>query len=195
MMSGLLLGALAVAVLVELAVIAGIVVSIVWPEHRIWPPGSVSWKFWYYWGGSMIVFGALTVVGIRDAGSFIFTAVGWDIVGGILAVAGFTFAGWAGYTFRMRESFGLEGDLYTDGPYQYTRNPQYVGMFAVLAGILFVVNSLLLIVGMLPVFVWMALLPFAEEPWLREQFDEEYEAYCREVPRFLGRRTLTNLLE
>lgn len=194
-MRGLLLGALAVAVLVEFAVIVAISVSIVWPDYRIWPPSSVSWKFWYYWGGSTIVFGALTVVGIYDAGSFIFTTAIWDVIGGILLIAGLAFAGWAGYTFRMRESFGLDGELYTSGPYQYSRNPQYVGMFATLVGILLIVNSVLLIVGMSPVFVWMALLPFAEEPWLREQFGKEYEAYFRTVPRFLGFRTIKRLLE
>ncbi|MFB6202720.1 MAG: isoprenylcysteine carboxylmethyltransferase family protein [Halorhabdus sp.] len=193
MASGLVMGALTVAVVVELAVIAAIAVSIVWPEHRVWPPGSVSWKFWYYWGGSTVVFAALTVVAVRDAGSFVLTGITWDVAGGILAVAGFAFAGWAGYTFRMRESFGLEGGLYTDGPYQYSRNPQYVGMVAVLLGVLLIVNSLFLIVGMLPVFIWTTLLPFAEEPWLRDQFGDDYTEYCQSVPRFLGRRTIQRL--
>jgi len=157
----LLLGALTVALLSEAAVIARIVISIVHPEYRIWPPGDVSWKFWYYWGGSLVTFGALTIVGYYDAGSFLFADRVWDWLGGGLALSGVAFAGWAGYTFRMRESFGLEGDLYTGGPYQCNRNPQYVGMYAALLGVLLLVNSTLLIVGMLPVFVWMALLPFS----------------------------------
>jgi len=126
----LVLGALTVALLSEAAVIAGIVISIVHPEYRIWPPGDVSWKFWYYWGGSLVTFGALATVGYYDAGSFLLAGHVWDWLGGLLVLSGFAFAGWAGYTFRMRESFGLEGDLYTGGPYQYSRNPQYVGMSA-----------------------------------------------------------------
>lgn len=54
-------------------------------------------------------------------------------------------------------------------------------------------NSSYLVVGTLPVFVWIALLPVAEEPWLEEQFGDAYEVYRREVPRFVGLRTITNL--
>ncbi|MDH3622522.1 MAG: hypothetical protein OES69_13780 [Myxococcales bacterium] len=35
---------------------------------------------------------------------------------------------------------------------------------------------------------WFALTPFTEEPWLRKQYGEAYDAYCQRVPRFLGRR-------
>jgi len=195
MTGSLVNGALTIALLVEAAVITGIIVSIIRPEYRIWPPGDVSWKFWYYWGGSLVTFGALAIVGYYDAGNFLFADRVWDWLGGGLALSGVAFAGWAGYTFRMRESFGLEGDLYTGGPYQCNRNPQYVGMYAALLGVLLLVNSTLLIVGMLPVFVWMALLPFAEEPWLHETFGEEYDAYQRDVPRFLGIRTVANVFD
>jgi protein-S-isoprenylcysteine O-methyltransferase Ste14 len=26
---------------------------------------------------------------------------------------------------------------------------------------------------------------FVEEPWLRDQFKEDYDAYCKEVPSFI----------
>lgn len=183
--------ALASALLVEGAVVAGIVVSIVFPDHRIWPPGGVSWKFWYYWGGSAVAVAALAVVGYLDAGSFVFAAEVWDWIGGVLVAGGLAFAGWSGYTFRMRESFGLEGELYTGGPYQYSRNPQYVGMFGVLTGSWLIVNATLLSVGFLPMVVWIWLLPRAEEPWLYERFGETYEEYRESVPRFLGIRTFS----
>lgn len=195
MLDTLVLASLGIALLTELAVVAALVVSVVRPEHRVWPPGDVSWRFWFYWGASTVAFVALTYVGYRTAGTFLFRGRNWDLLGGALAVAGLAVAGWAGYTFRMAESFGLEGELHTDGPYHYTRNPQYVGMYATLAGVVLVVNSRLLLVGLLPVAVWMYLLPLAEEPWLREQFGSEYERYCRRVPRFLGIRTLRRLRE
>jgi protein-S-isoprenylcysteine O-methyltransferase Ste14 len=31
------------------------------------------------------------------------------------------------------------------------------------------------------------LAPYTEEPWLEERYGEEYEAYKRIVPRFIGR--------
>jgi protein-S-isoprenylcysteine O-methyltransferase Ste14 len=36
---------------------------------------------------------------------------------------------------------------------------------------------------------WLALLPFAEEPWLEAEFGENYERYCDRVPRFVGWKT------
>lgn len=147
-------------------------------------------KFWYYWGGSAVAVGALAVVGYLDAGSFVFTGGIWNWTGGALVAGGLAFAGWSGYTFRMRESFGLEGELYTGGPYRYSRNPQYVGMVGILTGTALIVNARLLYIGFFPMFVWIWLLPRAEEPWLHERFGETYEDYRESVPRFLGIRTL-----
>ena len=33
--------------------------------------------------------------------------------------------------------------------------------------------------------IWFLLTPFVEEPWLREQFKEEYYDYYKKVPRFI----------
>lgn len=189
------MGALTIAILAEGAVISGIVVSIVSPEYRLWPPGDVSWRFWYYWVGSTITFAALALVGYLDAGSFVLTSWIWDWIGGGFVVTGTAFAGWSGYLFRLQESFGLEGELYTGGPYRYSRNPQYVGLFGDFIGIALIVNSKLLIIGLSPILVWLWLLPRAEEPWLRDRFDEEYEEYRASVPRFLGIRSFTRLLD
>lgn len=115
MIDTVVLGALTIAVFGEVTVIAGLLVSVVFPDHRLWPPGDVSWNFLWYWGGSAITFAALAVVGSLDAGSFVFTARLWDWIGTVLLVLGTGFAGWSGYLFRMRECFGLEGELYTGG--------------------------------------------------------------------------------
>lgn len=184
------LGALTIAVLGEGTVITGLLVSVVFPDHRLWPPGDVSWNFLWYWGGSAITFAALAVVGYLDTGSFVFTARLWDWIGTVLLASGTAFAGWSGYLFRMRESFGLEGELYTGGPYQYSRNPQYVGMVGIITGIGLIVNATFLCIGFFPMVVWIWLLPRAEEPWLHERFGDEYEEYRESVPRFLGIRSL-----
>ncbi len=40
---------------------------------------------------------------------------------------------------------------------------------------------------------WWLVMPFAEEPWLREQYGEAYEQYAARVPRFVGRGTIRAL--
>lgn len=82
------------------------------------------------------------------------------------------------------------GELYTDGLYARTRNPQYVGMIIGVIGFTFLVNALTVAVLCLLHICWLVLLPFAEEPWLRAQFGDEYDAYCDCVPRFVSRRTI-----
>ena len=43
--------------------------------------------------------------------------------------------------------------------------------------------------------VWTFLLPFAEEPWLEEEYGKDYETYRERVPRFIGGKTLVELIQ
>ena len=79
--------------------------------------------------------------------------------------------------------------LVVGGPFRWVRNPGYVAVVAVVVG-------QALRFGSGAVLAWAAFLAvafhlfvvFYEEPTLRRQFGQEYEAYCREVPRWLPRR-------
>jgi protein-S-isoprenylcysteine O-methyltransferase Ste14 len=89
--------------------------------------------------------------------------------------------------FLGRRSFGQEiGKLHTKGIYQYSRNPQLVG------GFLFVVGYALLWPswpGLLWASLWLPvsyLMVGAEEEHLRQVFGDEYTAYCRCTPRYVG---------
>ncbi len=195
MAGSLTTGALVVALLAETAVVAGLVVSIVRPARRVWPPGEVSWRFWYYWGAAGVAAGSLAGVAVLDAGTFVFAPRVWNWMGTGMLVLGAGLTAWAGRTLRLRESIGVEAGLQTDGPYRYSRNPQLVGISTAVLGLLLVVNSTLLVVGVLPAVLWLLLLPRAEEPWLCQQFGDEYEAYCDEVPRFVGRKSVRRLIE
>jgi len=39
-----------------------------------------------------------------------------------------------------------------------------------------------------------ALFPFAEEPWLREQYGQEYDEYRKRISRFIGRDLVKKLI-
>ncbi|QSG11532.1 Putative protein-S-isoprenylcysteine methyltransferase [Halapricum desulfuricans] len=189
------IGSLALALLAETAEIAALAVSVRWPDRRMWPPGEIDRRWLFYWGNTAVVVGALSVVAFHDAESWVFAGLVWDVLGGGLVVVGGALAVWAGRTLRLRESVGLGGLLVTDGPYRYSRNPQLIGIGLVAIGVLVAVNSTLLTVGAIPGVIWLWLLPVAEEPWLAEQFGEEYRAYQRIVPRFVGWRTIDRLLD
>jgi protein-S-isoprenylcysteine O-methyltransferase Ste14 len=74
------------------------------------------------------------------------------------------------------------------GLYRVVRNPMYVGVVTLLVG-----EALLF--GSAAIAVWAALLAIAfhlrvlryEEPVLRRTFGADFDAYCREVPRWLPR--------
>lgn len=71
------------------------------------------------------------------------------------------------------------------GPYRWVRNPMYVGVLAMILGQAILFHSWLLVGYAL--LVWLVVHLFVvlvEEPSLRQQFGESYEAYLRSVPRW-----------
>ena len=76
------------------------------------------------------------------------------------------------------------GNLTKFGPYQWSRNPQYVGWFLFLLG--FALNdwSLWCFAALLVVVVSLHLLILVEEEHLTRVFGEQYVLYCHEVPRY-----------
>jgi protein-S-isoprenylcysteine O-methyltransferase Ste14 len=108
----------------------------------------------------------------------------WDMLaaGIVLTAAAECWRIWAAGTIHKTE------ELTTGGPYAYARHPLYVGSFlhavayALMSGRW---ESFLII---LPLFclVYGAAVTI-EEQMLFKLFGEQYEAYCRRVPRFLPR--------
>jgi len=79
--------------------------------------------------------------------------------------------------------------LVVTGWYRYVRNPMYVAVVAVIVGqgLLFG-NTRVLVYG---VVVWLAFHLFViayEEPTLRATFGAEYEAFCRQVSRWIPQK-------
>ncbi|MBI3360042.1 MAG: isoprenylcysteine carboxylmethyltransferase family protein [Chloroflexi bacterium] len=93
-------------------------------------------------------------------------------------------AGFVGTTARGRETHAEA--LLTAGPYAYVRNPMYLGILilvtatAAMSGLWYAP----FIAWTIYTFVYSHVIPY-EEAYLRERFGEEYEAYCRAVPRLM----------
>lgn len=114
-------------------------------------------------------------------------------VGLPLAIAGELLRCWAvGYAgVTTRHDAVTAPELVTGGPYGYVRNPLYLGNFVTAAGyaIAFTGKNTAfaragLIAGSLAAMaaVYAAIVPH-EEAFLRQQFGQEFEWYCKRVPR------------
>ena len=119
-----------------------------------------------------------------------FTAPLWQFVGGAILLAGMILLVLANGLFARAKTdvipFRNVTALVTEGVFCFSRNPMYLGMFAVLAGCAVTVGAL----TTLPVpFIFAAIIQYRfilpEEAMLRELFPEDYPAYCARVRRWL----------
>jgi protein-S-isoprenylcysteine O-methyltransferase Ste14 len=115
-----------------------------------------------------------------------------DLVGVALCIAGQVIRG-AVIGFAYIKRGGLNKQVYADtlvtkGIFGVTRNPLYVGNLLAAAGILVVHNNpmVYLIGGVFTLASYQAIV-LTEERFLRNKFGEEFEQYCREVPRWRPR--------
>jgi protein-S-isoprenylcysteine O-methyltransferase Ste14 len=76
--------------------------------------------------------------------------------------------------------------LVTSGLFRFSRNPIYLAMGVLMAGVALAVNSLALLVMIAP---WAVVMRYGviarEERYLEGKFGEDYRAYCRRVRRWL----------
>jgi protein-S-isoprenylcysteine O-methyltransferase Ste14 len=78
--------------------------------------------------------------------------------------------------------------LVVNGLYRFIRNPMYVGVAAMIAGQSGYYRSTSIGIYLLIVLLaFHAFVRLYEEPTLRRLFGEQYEVYCRSVPRWLPR--------
>jgi protein-S-isoprenylcysteine O-methyltransferase Ste14 len=63
-----------------------------------------------------------------------------------------------------------------------------VAEILIYVGIILVTKSLFAAVTGTIMMSWFFMAPFAEEPWLAQQFGRDYEEYRKNVPRFIGLR-------
>ena len=72
------------------------------------------------------------------------------------------------------------------GPYRFTRNPMYTGMtLAYVGGVLLLGDAWPLLLLPIVLFLLVRLVIAREERYLASAFPDDYDAYCREVRRWL----------
>jgi protein-S-isoprenylcysteine O-methyltransferase Ste14 len=154
---------------------------------RFWPPPSHrSWQFFVAWLAALLVGVNFLFLGLLDFDSFVLPDLRLRLP---LALACFLLATllglWVYSVFPLRATLGLEVKLVTKGPYQFSRNPQYLCDSLSILGYMILTNSWMVwVLGILGL-VLNGLAPFTEEPWLEERFGEAYREYKRKVPRFI----------
>lgn len=79
-------------------------------------------------------------------------------------------------------------DLVTEGVYAHVRNPMYVGNFLILVGLAIIWGSPLAFAIGVPLvgFLYFSIV-VSEEAYLRDKFGAAYDAYARDVNRFVPR--------
>lgn len=76
--------------------------------------------------------------------------------------------------------------LIINGLYRYVRNPIYLGALLFQLGyVLWSCSSFMIVYFLFFVLAYQVLIVLIEEPILRHMFGERYQAYCRQVPRWI----------
>jgi protein-S-isoprenylcysteine O-methyltransferase Ste14 len=118
------------------------------------------------------------------------SGISW-IIGAPLMVMGVGVTAWSIFHFLKVKGtpvpFNPPPKLVVTGPYRYVRNPMLTGVFLLLFGIGFAIQSLSLVLLFAPLYVLMHVweLKAIEEPELERRLGEDYVAYRRRTPMFV----------
>src|SRR6478672_11039332 len=113
-----------------------------------------------------------------------------DVVGGVLFVLGVIVAGSGWWTFHKAGTTRVPGQVSSTfvswGPYQYTRNPMYVGLSLGYMGEAFLLRQVwpALLLPLTLVYLQRVVIPL-EETRLRETFGSAYTDYRARVRRWI----------
>jgi protein-S-isoprenylcysteine O-methyltransferase Ste14 len=112
----------------------------------------------------------------------------WNAYLGLLLVLlGFVIAFGTMAWFGLGRAFGRRRTgLVQSGPYRWSRNPQILGGYLLVAGIALQRPSLYVVSWIVLYGMIGHMMILSEEENLWRQFGEDYDQYCRQVPRYLG---------
>ena len=93
-------------------------------------------------------------------------------------------------SWRVGVSYEEKTDLITDGIYQISRNPAFLGFDLVYIGMCFMFfNPVLVVTSILAIIMFHLQIKYVEEPFLKQEFKEQYLQYYQQVNRYIGKRT------
>jgi protein-S-isoprenylcysteine O-methyltransferase Ste14 len=163
-----------------------LIVSLIKPKHRIWPPPKKhSWQYYTIHTITETSIFFYIILGLFDYNTFIITHQIRFLVSTITLAPAVTLFLWAFQTLTIETSLGLKGKLTTKGPYKHSRNPQYIATTLFFIGTILLFNSFYTtITGLIGIILFL-ITPFVEEPWLKKQYKQEYAEYTKKVPRYL----------
>ncbi len=116
--------------------------------------------------------------GLAFAVGLIFVALGLAL--GLLSIRRFRLAGTSVVPGEPSTA------LVVAGPYQFTRNPIYIGFMLLYFGLAIILTSLWVLVLLIPVLIVLQRgVVEREESYLERQFGEAYRKYQARVPRWL----------
>ena len=111
--------------------------------------------------------------------------LGWPLLGG-----GVLLVGWFEWAMRQADTptnpYKPVQRIATEGPFRYTRNPGYLGMTLIYAGISSLVNALwtILLLSVAPLVIRRGVIE-REERYLEGKFGAEYLSYKARVRRWI----------
>lgn len=101
-------------------------------------------------------------------------------IGLVVSVLGEIFQAWCMSTIKTKKK------LTVVGPYMFMRNPMYISRFFLVFGIIIMTGNPWLMLGLtILYYFYMVNRVKREEKILLELFGKDYEAYCRDVNRYV----------
>jgi protein-S-isoprenylcysteine O-methyltransferase Ste14 len=112
------------------------------------------------------------------------------VVGAVLSLLGIGSAAWGRVTLVKGGTnvnpLKPTTAIVSAGPFRFTRNPLYVGVLSLFAGLSFIVGTWWGLIVLFPVFLILHFgVVLREERYLESKFGERYLAYQRTVRRYL----------
>ena len=114
----------------------------------------------------------------------------WSLAGVVPLLAGLGLAIWGERHFKRAGTavrpFAPSSALVEGGPYRFTRNPMYIGLLLVLAGLWLLLGSLSPLLVLPALFLLLhTRFVIPEEAHMARHFGERYQSYRRRVRRWL----------
>ena len=113
----------------------------------------------------------------------------YNLIGWILLILGIflTILTWAYFKkYQTPEDFSASKKLIMTGPFRFSRNPMYIGMFLIVLGVTFCLRN---VIGLVVIVAFWAVLEFMFVPFEEEKneltFGQEFLDYKKRVRRWL----------